>query len=498
MSTRRLAAHGVAAPRIAVSSGDLDRLDADGARAWARTIERLGFTMLWLPEVRGREAFVQAQAVLQSTTTLVVGSGVARALERQPKAARAAAAALAQRFPGRYVLGLGVSGASRQLGVAPVDYMRQFLDDMDAQELEPAAGPDEVPVVIGAYSPALIRLAGDRTDGLLTMLTTAEHTSWARGILGEEPFLGVNQWVLPGADAEGARMFAREALAYYLTLPHQQGKFRRLGFDERDITPPGSDRLVDALVAWGDPSVVEARIAAHLAAGADQVALSVPGPADAEKLDRLATLAGRAGLAPTPSSRPPRLRKRLPEELNREQAVIYERITTGPRAQGRQTFQLVDHVGGLEGPFNAWLLSPGLGAAFERFGDAVRFACTVPSRWREIAILVVGSHWQSPYEQYAHRRLAASVGLSEREIEALEQGRDEHVFADPVEQAVVRLARRLVEDWGALPDAAYDDAKGALGEVGLFEISLLVGYYSLLALQLALFGVGVPPLAEAE
>lgn len=291
MPADRLTARGLKVPRLAYSSGDLDRLAGADALAWARFLERVGFRMVWLSEVNGREAFTNAQSVLAATSEVIVGSGVARALERVPKAAGAAAAALVDQYPGRYVLGLGVSGASRARGREPAPFLRDYLDEIDAQTLDFGPAADQLPRVIGAYSPALTKLAARRADGLITVLVPAEHTAWARELMGADPFLAVVQWVIPEEDPERVRRIAREALAYYLTLPHQQAKFRRFGFEDADWQPPGSDRLVDALVAWGSPTTICARLDEHFAAGADQVVVSVPGPPDAAKRRRIRSLA---------------------------------------------------------------------------------------------------------------------------------------------------------------------------------------------------------------
>lgn len=494
MSVEPLVRRGVAVPRIAFGSGDADHMDGTKLVTWSRCIERLGFEMLWLSEVRGRESFVTAQAVLQVTSNLIVGSGVARSLERTAKTAAAAASALSQRYPGRYVLGLGVSGGSRERGLEPAPFLRQYLADIDAADPGFGLRAAEVPRVVGAYSPVLTKVAAERSDGLLTVLTTPAHTAWAREALGPGPFLGVVLWAVPGASPDEARAVAREALAYYLTLPHQLQKFRRLGFEASDFAPPGSDRLLDALVASGDAATIEAAVQAHFDAGADQVAVSIPGPPDETKLERTRLMASWLGVSrQARSGGVARLAKRLPTDLDPSQGAIYERITAGPRGDG-QLFALADEQGGLEGPFNAWLLSPSLGSALEKLGDAVRFKCTIPPRWREITILVVGAHWRCAYEVYAHRRLAAAVGLSEEEIETVLLGYGEAKFVDPSEQAVLQLARRLVIGWGALDDDAYGAAVSAVGEVGVFEISVLVGYYSLLALQLAMFRVETPPI----
>lgn len=270
-------------PRTALSVAELDHLDHDGVVRFVRTLEEYGHRMVWIPEVTGREAFTTAALVLASTDRLVVGNGVARALERVPKSAGSAARDLAAGYPGRYVLGLGVSGAVRERGIGPLPFLREYLDGVD----KVAPG---VPRVLGAYSAGITRLAAERADGLITFLVTPEHTRWARETVGDL-FLSVVQWAVVGRSRAAAREVARERLAYYLTLPHQIAKLTRLGFTEADLAPPGSDRLVDALVACGTPGQVRDAVRAQYDAGATQVALTLVGPLDDAKLDAYRALA---------------------------------------------------------------------------------------------------------------------------------------------------------------------------------------------------------------
>jgi probable F420-dependent oxidoreductase len=270
-----------AQPQYAVTTGDLDHLTTQQAQDYVRGVEEAGFGMLWLAEVLGREAFTTAQMALYATSSLTVGSGVARALERVPKNAAAATAGLSEAFPGRYVLGLGVSGAVRERGIGPVPFMADYLDSLG----EPSTWR-----VLGAYSKGLTALAASRADGLLTFLVTPAHTAWARSVLGPSPFLSVAQWVVLSTDRDEIRSVAREKLAYYLRLPHQVTKLRRLGFEDADLEPPGSDRLIDELVSSGSPADIAASLRAHLDAGADQVAISLLGPPLGKDYRALASL----------------------------------------------------------------------------------------------------------------------------------------------------------------------------------------------------------------
>lgn len=272
-------------PRKALSVAELDDLGHDDVVRFVRGLEEAGHRMVWIPEVAGREAFTTAALVLQATERLIVGNGVARALERVPKSAASAARDLAAGYPGRYVLGLGVSGAVRERGVGPLPFLRDYLDGVDA------ILPRHVPRVLGAYSAGITRLAADRADGLLTFLVTPEHTRWARETIGPDLFLSVVQWAVVGRSRAAARDVARERLAYYLTLPHQLAKLTRLGFTDADLAPPGSDRLLDALVAYGTPDQVRESLRQQYDAGATQVAVSLVGPLDDTKLDAYRALA---------------------------------------------------------------------------------------------------------------------------------------------------------------------------------------------------------------
>ena len=189
----------------------------------------------------------------------------------------------------------------------------------------------------------------------------------------------------------------------------------------------------------------------------------------------------------TQTERLPRIRE---EEMSAEQVAIYDRFRTGRRASPGSPFTLLHPDGGLTGPANAWLLSPPVGTALERLGGTVRFDLALPDRCREIAILLVGFHRASAFELYAHRAAGRAAGLTDAEIEGLasEPGPD---FTDPAERAV-REATRAMLRTGTLNDEEYAAAVAVLGTAGLFELVVLVGYYQLVATQLAVFGVEPP------
>lgn len=184
-------------------------------------------------------------------------------------------------------------------------------------------------------------------------------------------------------------------------------------------------------------------------------------------------------------SRIPRL---SPAELDDEQQRLYASITGGPRA--RSAFGVVDADGTLGGPFNAMLLRPPVGDALQRLGAAIRFAGTLSDRAREMAILMVAASVHSGFERYAHEHIGLRLGLTEAEVAAIRDGGQPRLD-DPGEAAIVATTRRLV-DSGTLTDDEYADASAVLGPATLFELTTLVGYYRLIAMQLHVFGVDAP------
>jgi probable F420-dependent oxidoreductase len=192
----------------------------------------------------------------------------------------AAQRTLAEAYPGRFVLGIGVShapivDARGHRYERPLERMRAYLDAMDAA---PWQGPplQEAPVrVLAALGPRMLELAAERSAGALTYHAAPEATAWARSILGSGPVLAVEQAVVVEQDPATARRIAREYLAFYFTLPNYVRAWERAGFEPGDLADGGSDRLVDAVVVWGSPGAIAERVDAHLEAGADHVCLQV-------------------------------------------------------------------------------------------------------------------------------------------------------------------------------------------------------------------------------
>ncbi|MGG7571321.1 LLM class F420-dependent oxidoreductase [Streptomyces sirii] len=265
--------------RIGVWHGGLGLVPAATARKAATEIEQLGYGALWFGENPTTESASLAGVLLATTERITVATGIANIWVRDASAAYAAAQTLAEAYDGRFLLGLGAShapiiGQRGHTYTKPLAAMRAYLDAMDAA---PYDGPVADPApgrVLAALGPKMLELARDRTAGAHPYFVTPEHTARAREILGTDPLLAPEQAVLLETDPAKARALAREHhTRFYLQLPNYTGNLRRLGFDDADFAEGGSDRLVDAIVAWGDEDAVLRRVREHLDAGADHVAV---------------------------------------------------------------------------------------------------------------------------------------------------------------------------------------------------------------------------------
>ena len=254
---------------------------ADVARAAAAELEELGFKLLWLSDSRRREVLTNAAMLLGATGRLSVATGIASIYGRDPMTMAFAQKTLAEAFPNRFVLGLGVSHKSLVEGRGlvygpPVATMRTYLESMSrAEYLSPEPRAGSYPTILGALGPRMLELARDLTSGAHPYHATPEHTRLARGVLGPGAFLAPEQPVIFDDDPARARKTARSRIANTLGHPAYIRNFLELGFTEEDFAGGGSDRRIDSLVVWGDETVVARRIREHLDAGADHVAVQV-------------------------------------------------------------------------------------------------------------------------------------------------------------------------------------------------------------------------------
>ena len=287
---------------IGVWTFHLDRATASDAREFVRAIEDLGFRALWIPEsVVSKEIFSHAALLLAAGERIVVASGIANIWARDPVAMASGARTLAEAYPGRFVLGLGVSHepAVRRRGgryARPLAHMREYLDAMDAARSVAPNPAEPAARMLAALGPRMLELAAERTLGAHPYFVPVEHTPLARRALGPGPLLAVEQAAVLETDPTVARKVAREHMAGYLHLENYANNLRRLGWTDGDIAEGGSDALVDAIVAWGGLDSVRSRVDAHRAAGADHVCvqmLETPTRSVLSQVRELATLLPR-------------------------------------------------------------------------------------------------------------------------------------------------------------------------------------------------------------
>lgn len=298
------------AHRLAESLGSVgiwsflfDRLTAERARQVLTLIEDVGFRALWIPEGLGsKEIFSHSGLLLSHSHNLVVAPGIANIWARDPIAMAAGANTLADAYPGRFVLGIGVSHApsvNRRGSIyeKPLAHMRSYLD---AMESAPYAGPvpaDPAPLVLAALRPRMLELAAERTTGAHPYFVPVEHTARAREILGPGSFLAPEQAVVFETNPDRARSIARKHTTRYLTLDNYRNNLLWMGYDLDDLEGGGSNRLVDAIVAWGASDTIRERIEAHLDAGADHVSVQIlPRAKEDFPVDDLRELARVIGL----------------------------------------------------------------------------------------------------------------------------------------------------------------------------------------------------------
>ena len=259
----------------------LDILSAARMQETAAEFEELGYGALWFGEATGRESLTKAALLLAGTKRIIIATGIANIYGRDPITMSAGQKTLAEAYPNRFLLGLGVSHiplVEKLRGHRydkPVATMRAYLDAMDKAPYHAVAPASKLPRVLAALGPKMLQLSAERADGAHPYNSTPKHTAQARELLGPGPYLCPEQAVVLEKDPTKARAIARKFLAIYLTLPNYTNNWLRLGFQEADIKDGGSDKLIDAVIAWGDLKTVLNRIQEHHAAGADHVCIQV-------------------------------------------------------------------------------------------------------------------------------------------------------------------------------------------------------------------------------
>jgi probable F420-dependent oxidoreductase len=245
--------------------------DAGDAAEAAAELDELGYGALWLGNSDG--GLELHEALLAASRRLVLGTAIINIWVNPPARVGASYQRVERSYPGRILIGLGSSHAGLTQGqeYRPSQKMVSYLDELDARS--PTVPTDRR--VLAALGPKMLRLAAERSAGVHPYLVTPAHTKRARDILGSGPLLAPEQKVVLETDPIKARAIARPVFSPHLTQPNYTNNLLRMGFTTDDLADGGSDRLIDAVIAWGDTGTVLDRIAAHHAAGADHVAIQV-------------------------------------------------------------------------------------------------------------------------------------------------------------------------------------------------------------------------------
>ncbi len=259
----------------------------------AAEIEKLGYGAIW-PGGSPAADLAFVEPLLAATEKLQIATGIVNVWTAPAAQVAESYHRIEAAHPGRFVLGVGIGHPEHTKEYRkPYDVLVEYLDELDA------AGVPVARRVVAALGPKVLRLAADRSAGAHPYLTTPEHTAEARKLIGPDAFLAPEHKVVltdgSAEAAEGARAIGRQTVDFYLNLSNYLNNWRRLGFSEDDIAKPGSDALIDAVVAHGTPEAIAARLTEHLDAGADQVTIQVLGGGD-KLLPTLTALAGPLGL----------------------------------------------------------------------------------------------------------------------------------------------------------------------------------------------------------
>jgi probable F420-dependent oxidoreductase len=252
-------------------------------------IEKLGYGAVWIGgSPAGDLKYVEP--ILERTETLQVATGIVNVWTADANTVAEAYHRVEDAYPGRFLLGIGIGHPEHTEEYRkPYDVLVEYLDVLDAAKVPTSRR------VLAALGPKVLRLSAQRSAGAHPYLTTPEHTGQARNIVGNTVFLAPEHKVVLSTDADEARAIGRQSVDFYLNLSNYLNSWKRLGFTDDDIAKPGSDKLIDAMVAHGTPDDIAKRLTEHLDAGADHVTIQVLGGWD-KLLPTLTELAGPLGL----------------------------------------------------------------------------------------------------------------------------------------------------------------------------------------------------------
>jgi probable F420-dependent oxidoreductase len=260
-----------------------DGMSSADAAAAAKRIEGLGYGTLWIPETVGKSPVALASWLLANTSTLNVATGIINIYHREPGVTMAAQKSLAEQSGGRFLLGMGVSHKPLVEGVRGLEYgppvatMRRYIEGMKSAPYAAFPPAEEPPLVIAALGPKMLELAASACTGAHPYFTTPEHTHMARGILGDDPWLCVEQKVIFETNAEKARELARPVAQIYNKLPNYRNNWLRMGLTEDDVDNL-TDHFIDSTFAWGSIDTIKARLQEHWDAGASHVCVQPVNP----------------------------------------------------------------------------------------------------------------------------------------------------------------------------------------------------------------------------
>ncbi len=254
-------------------------------------IEKLGYGALWVGgSPAGDLAF--AEPILEQTETLHLATGIVNVWTAPAEQVAESYHRIEAAYPGRFLLGIGIGHPEHTEEYRkPYDVLVEYLDALDAAQVPTSRR------VVAALGPKVLELAAKRSAGAHPYLTTPEHTAQAHNLIGNTVFLAPEHKVVLTRDAAQAREIGRQTVDFYLNLSNYLNNWKRIGFTDADIAKPGSDKLIDSVVAHGTPEAIAARLTEHLTAGADHVTIQVLGGKEA-LLPTLADLAGPLGLSP--------------------------------------------------------------------------------------------------------------------------------------------------------------------------------------------------------
>ena len=255
----------------------------------AAQIEELGYGAVWIGgSPAGDLSYVEP--LLEATETLQIATGIVNVWTAKAEEVAEAYHRVEEAYPGRFLLGVGIGHPEHTEEYRkPYDVLVEYLDALDTAKVPTSRR------VVAALGPKVLKLSAQRSAGAHPYLTTPEHTGQARNILGNSVYLAPEHKVVLGTDVDEAREVGRGAVDFYLNLSNYLNNWKRLGFTDEDIAKPGSDKLIDAVVAHGTAEAVAARLDEHLGSGADHVAIQVLGGWD-KLIPTLTELAGPLGL----------------------------------------------------------------------------------------------------------------------------------------------------------------------------------------------------------